>query len=160
MTALRIGHGYDAHRFCEGDRLILGGARIPFAYGIAAHSDGDVLIHSLCDALLGAAALGDIGRHFPDDDPQYEAIDSRRLLAKVRAMLLRQGYQFVNADMTLLAQKPRLSPYIGEMRQNIASVLACPEECVSIKATTTEAMGFVGRLEGLAAHSVVLMEHK
>lgn len=160
MSTLRIGHGYDAHRFGAGDRLTLGGVRIPFAYGIEAHSDGDVLIHSLCDALLGAAALGDIGRHFPDDDPQYDAVDSRYLLEKVRAMLTRQSYQIVNVDMTLLAQQPRLSPYIGEMRQNIASVLVCSEAHVSIKATTTEGMGFVGRLEGLAAHSVVLIERQ
>ena len=157
---LRIGHGYDAHRFCEGDHLVLGGVRIPYERGIAAHSDGDVLIHSLCDALLGAAALGDIGQHFPDDNPEYEAIDSRRLLEKVCEMLTSQGYKILNVDLTLLAQQPRISPYIGKIRQNIASAMACSEKYVSVKATTTEGMGFVGRLEGLAAHSVVLIEHR
>ena len=158
MSRLRIGHGYDVHAFGEGRYIVLGGVKIPFDRGLVAHSDGDVLIHSVCDALLGAAALGDIGRHFPDDDDRFAAINSRHLLREVCNLVQRRHYTVVNLDTTLIAEQPRLSPYIGRMVGNVASDLNCPADCVSIKATTTEGLGFAGRVEGLAAHSVVLIE--
>ena len=154
---LRIGHGYDAHRFKEGGRLVLGGVAIHYDRSLAAHSDGDVVLHALCDALLGAAALGDIGKHFPDSDPAYKGIDSRILLRQVNARLSQRGYQVVNLDVTILAEAPRLSPHIHAMRANIAEDLSLAEECISIKATTTEGMGFEGRGEGIAAHAVALI---
>ncbi len=155
---MRIGHGYDAHRFASGERLVLGGVEIPHDRGLAAHSDGDVVVHALCDALLGAAAGGDIGRHFPDDDPRYENIDSRILLRRVITDLGAQGLRVGNADVTVLAEEPRLSGHVAEMRANIAADLGIDASRVNVKATTTEKMGFVGRAEGIAAHAVVLLE--
>ena len=155
---MRIGHGYDAHRFGPGRPLIIGGVGIPHDQGLLAHSDGDVLIHALCDALLGAAALGDIGRHFPDSSKDYENIDSRVLLRKVIALLTGQGYKVGNADITVIAQRPKLAPHIPAMRALLAADLLVSEGQVNIKATTTEGMGFTGRGEGVAAHAVVLLE--
>ena len=155
---IRIGHGYDAHRFASGARLVLGGVEIEFELGLAAHSDGDVLIHALCDALLGAAGLGDIGRHFPDTSPEFAGIDSRILLRRVVALVGAQGFGVVNADVTIIAQAPRLAPHLGEMRANIASDLRVETGRVNVKATTTEGMGFAGRTEGMAAHAVALIE--
>jgi 2-C-methyl-D-erythritol 2,4-cyclodiphosphate synthase len=155
---VRIGHGYDAHRFAEGRRLVLGGVDIPHDKGLAAHSDGDVVLHALCDALIGAAGRGDIGRHFPDDDPRYENIDSRVLLREVVADLGGRGLTVGNADVTVIAEEPRLSGHVAQMRANIAADLGIAPERVNIKATTTEKMGFVGRAEGIVAHAVVLLE--
>lgn len=155
---MRIGHGFDSHRFVDGVPLVLGGVRIPHAQGLAAHSDGDVIIHALCDALLGAAALGDIGKHFPDTSDEFENIDSRILLRGVRRRLDEAGYRLVNADVTVVAQLPRLGPHIGEMRENLAADLAVSATCISIKATTTEGMGYTGRGEGIATHAVALLE--
>ncbi len=154
---MRIGHGYDAHRLTEGRRLVLGGVEIPHAQGLAAHSDGDVAIHALCDALLGAAALGDIGQHFPDRDPAYAGIESRILLRRVMQLLHEAHLRVVNADLTLVAQAPRLAPHIPAMRECLAADLAVPVAQVNVKATTTEGMGFAGRCEGIAAHAVVLL---
>lgn len=154
----RIGHGYDVHAFGEGSHIMLGGVKIPFNKGLVAHSDGDVLIHSICDALLGALALGDIGHHFPDSDDRYRDINSRKLLTQVIHTVTEKGYAIANIDATLIAQKPLLQPFIGAMTANIASDISCPPDCVSIKATTTEGLGFIGRVEGIAAHSVVLIE--
>ncbi|MCP3869335.1 MAG: 2-C-methyl-D-erythritol 2,4-cyclodiphosphate synthase [Gammaproteobacteria bacterium] len=154
---MRIGHGYDAHRFAEGRELVLGGVSIPHEFGLAAHSDGDVLIHALCDALLGAAGLGDIGRHFPDNSPAFKGIDSRLLLRQVIDKLEGLNLQPGNADVTVVAQAPKLARHIDSMRSNIASDLGLPEERINIKATTTEGMGFAGRGEGISAHAVVLL---
>jgi 2-C-methyl-D-erythritol 2,4-cyclodiphosphate synthase len=154
---MRIGHGYDAHRFAPGRPLILGGVTIPHDQGLLAHSDGDVVIHALCDALLGAAALGDIGRHFPDTSKEYENIDSRVLLRKVFALLKKNSLQVGNADVTVIAQRPKLASFISEMRRNLAADMQVNEYLVNIKATTTEGMGFTGRGEGIAAHAVVLL---
>lgn len=155
---MRIGHGYDAHRFTAGVRLVLGGVEVPHDKGLAAHSDGDVVVHALCDALIGAAARGDIGRHFPDDDPEYENIDSRILLRRVVADLDSRGLTVGNADVTVIAEEPRLAGHVDAMRANIAADLGVDEDRVNVKATTTEKMGFVGRAEGIAAHAVVLLE--
>ena len=155
---IRIGHGYDAHRFASGAKLVLGGVDIEFDRGLAAHSDGDVLIHALCDALLGAAGLGDIGRHFPDTNPEFAGIDSRILLRRVTALLAERGFGAVNADLTVVAQAPRLAPHLREMGANLASDLGIGPAAVNVKATTTEGMGFSGRGEGIAAHAVVLIE--
>ncbi len=155
---MRIGQGYDAHRFAEGRPLVLGGVRIPHDMGLAAHSDGDVLIHALCDALLGAAGLGDIGRHFPDSSAEFAGIDSRILLQRVVARLQRDGMWVVNADMTVVAQSPKLAPHIAGMREALASDLQLEPSRVNIKATTTEGMGFAGRGEGIAAYAVALVE--
>lgn len=155
---MRIGHGYDAHRFAAGVRLVLGGVDIPHDKGLAAHSDGDVVVHALCDALIGAAGGGDIGKHFPDDDPRYENIDSRLLLRQVVADLARDGFAVGNADLTIVAQEPRLAGHAAQMRANIAADLGIDAARVNVKATTTEKMGFVGRGEGIAAHAVVLLE--
>lgn len=155
---MRIGHGFDAHRFGPGDHLMLGGVRIPHSQGVVAHSDGDVLIHALCDALLGAAALGDIGRHFPDSDPQYRGADSRVLLRHVLGLLRERGCRIVNADLSLIAEAPRVAAHAGEMRRVLASDLELDEGAINIKATTTERMGWIGRGEGLAAHAVVLID--
>ena len=155
---IRIGCGFDVHAFCAGDHLYIGGIKIPFDYGLQAHSDGDVLLHALCDALLGAAALGDIGSHFPDDDNRFKDMDSRSLLRQVCLMLADKHYRIVNIDATVIAQAPRLAPFVGKIKQSIAETLAISLDCVNIKATTTEAMGFIGRREGIAAHSVVLIE--
>lgn len=154
---MRIGQGYDAHRFSSEPPLVLGGVSIDFHLGMEAHSDGDVLLHALCDALLGASALGDIGKHFPDNDPQYKNINSRKLLRQVVQLLAEQGYRVVNADNTIVAQKPRLAPHIDSMRANIAADLQVEFGDVNVKATTTEGMGFAGRGEGIACYSVVLL---
>lgn len=154
---MRIGHGFDAHRFCEGSEVIIGGVRIPHTHGMAAHSDGDVLIHAICDALLGALALGDIGRHFPDTDPAYKGIDSALLLAEVMDKVDARGYELGNLDATVIAQAPRLSAHIDAMRSRLASLLRATIERVNIKATTTEKMGYTGRGEGISAHAVVLL---
>ncbi|QXP84927.1 2-C-methyl-D-erythritol 2,4-cyclodiphosphate synthase [Methylococcus sp. Mc7] len=153
----RIGQGYDAHRFKEGDHLVLCGVKIPFDRGFAAHSDGDVALHALCDALLGAAALGDIGRHFPDTDARYKGIDSRVLLREVRQKIAVEGYAIGNVDVTVVAQAPRLAAHIQAMRENVAQDLEIPVGCVNVKATTTEGMGFEGRGEGISAHAVALL---
>lgn len=154
---MRIGQGFDAHAFREGGRLVLGGIEIPHTHSLAAHSDGDVALHALCDALLGAAGLGDIGLHFPDTDPSYAGIASRRLLAKVMQLLDARGLRVGNADLTLIAQVPRLAPYREAMRALIAEDLRIGPERVNIKATTTEQLGFTGRKEGIAALAVVLL---
>jgi len=154
---MRIGQGYDAHRFSTNCRLVLGGVAIPHDQGLQAHSDGDVLIHALCDALLGAAGLGDIGRHFPDNSPDYEGIDSRILLRRVREQLTALGLSPFNVDTTIVAQAPKLAPHIDTMRIRIASDLRLDATHVNIKATTTEGMGFSGRGEGIAAYAVVLL---
>ncbi len=155
---MRIGHGFDAHRFAEGDHVVLGGVRIPHSQGLAAHSDGDVLLHALCDALLGAAALGDIGRHFPDSDARYAGADSRALLREVVSLLAERGLAPVNADLTAIAQAPRLGAHVETMRERIAADLGIDRARVNVKATTTERMGYTGRGEGIAAHAVVLLE--
>ncbi len=154
---MRIGHGYDVHRFGEGDSVVLGGVKIPYHQGLIAHSDGDVLLHALCDALLGAAALGDIGKHFPDTDPAFVNIDSRKLLQNVNNLILQQGYQVVNIDITLIAQAPRVSECTQAMCQNIAKDLAVDQTAVNVKATTTEKLGFIGEKKGIAAEAVVLL---
>lgn len=154
---MRIGHGFDVHAFTAGDHVMLGGVRIPHGKAVRAHSDGDVLLHALCDALLGAAGLGDIGRHFPDSDPALKGADSRGLLRRVVAQLAEADWRVVNVDATVLAQAPRLAPHIPAMRRNIADDLGVAPEAVNVKATTTEKLGFVGREEGLAAEAVVLI---
>jgi len=154
----RIGQGYDAHRFKEGSEIVLAGVRIPFNLGLAAHSDGDVALHALCDALLGAAALGDIGRHFPDSDAIFKGIDSRILLRDVRAKLAAVGFTPVNVDLTIIAQAPRLAPHIASMREIVAADLGVAIDCVNVKATTTEGMGFEGRGEGISAMAVALLQ--
>ena len=154
----RIGHGYDVHRFGEGDVVVLAGVRIPYVRGVIAHSDGDVLLHALCDALLGACALGDIGKHFPDSDPALRGIDSRELLRHTYRLVRKQGYRIGNADLTLTAEAPRVAKHTSTMCANIAADLDCSAEQINIKATTTEKLGFVGREEGLAAYAVVLIE--
>lgn len=155
---MRVGHGFDVHRFEEGRALVLGGVRIPGSRGMAAHSDGDVPVHALCDALLGAAGLGDIGRHFPDDDSRFAGIDSRVLLRRVVQAVAEAGFGVGNADITIAAQAPRLAPYIGRMRELLAADLGLAPERLNIKATTTERLGFIGREEGIAAWAVVLIE--
>ncbi len=158
---MRIGQGYDAHRFEPGKPLVLGGVPIAHDEGLKAHSDGDVLIHALCDALLGAAGLGDIGRHFPDSDPAYAGADSRDLLRAVVGLLRDRGWQVENVDLTAVAQRPKLAPYIDAMRQVLAVDLQVNPQQVNIKATTTEGMGFTGRGEGIAAYAVALLtEHR
>ena len=152
-----IGQGFDAHRFAPGRPLVLGGVRIPHPQGMAAHSDGDVAIHALCDALLGAAGLGDIGRHFPDTDSAYAGIDSRILLRRVIGSLRERGLSVQNADLTIVAQAPRLAPYLSAMCETLAADLGCGPARVNVKATTTEHMGFTGRGEGIAAFAVVLL---
>lgn len=157
---MRIGHGFDVHRFGEGDHLVLGGVEIAFDHGFIAHSDGDVLIHALCDALLGAAAMGDIGKHFPDTSEQFENIDSRILLKHVVGLIAQQGWVVANTDMTIVAQAPKMAPHIGQMVANIASDLQVQVNQVNVKATTTERLGFEGRKEGISAHAVVLLVQK
>lgn len=154
----RIGHGYDVHRFGEGDVLTLGGVSIAHDQSLVAHSDGDVLIHAICDALLGALAAGDIGAHFPDTDPRHAGRDSRYFLRKVKELIHAQGYLLSNLDATLVAQAPRMAPHIDAMRANLADDLAVTQGQVSVKATTTEKLGFAGRKEGIAAHAVVLLQ--
>ena len=154
---MRIGHGYDLHALAAGRRLVLGGVEIPHERGPIAHSDGDVLLHALADALLGAAALGDIGQHFPDTDPAYCAADSRALLRRVVALVREAGYAVANVDVTVLAQRPKLAPHRDAMRANIAADLGLDVGAVSVKATTTEGLGPVGRQEAIAAHAVCLL---
>lgn len=156
----RIGFGYDVHRLEEGFPLILGGIKIEHAKGAKGHSDADALIHAICDALLGAANLRDIGYHFPDNDPQFKDIDSKKLLVKVIEMLNKNGWEMGNIDVTVVLQKPRLTNYIESMQKKIAETIGCEPSCISIKATTTEKMGFVGREEGLAAKAVALIQRK
>lgn len=156
----RVGNGYDVHQLAAGLPLVLGGVKIPHSKGCVAHSDGDVLIHALCDALLGALALGDIGQHFPDTADEYAGIDSKILLTRVAAMIRSAGWDIVNVDNTLLAQKPKIAPFVPQMRQTLAEVLGLPVESVSVKATTTERLGFVGREEGIAAYAVALINNK
>lgn len=158
MTNLRIGHGYDVHRLTEGRALILGGVEIPYEKGLLGHSDADVLTHAVMDALLGAAALGDIGKLFPDSDAAYKGISSIELLKRVKARLSEAGFEAVNLDATILAQAPKLAPYRDEMRGNIACALDIPVSRVSVKATTEEGLGFTGSGEGIAAHAVALLE--
>ena len=157
---IRIGHGYDAHRFARGAKLVLGGVAIEFDRGLAAHSDGDVLVHALCDALLGAAGLGDIGRHFPDTSPKFAGIDSRILLRRVVSLVREEGFAVVNADATIVAQAPRLAPHLARMREHLADDLGIVPGAVNVKATTTEGMGFAGRGEGIAAHAAALIESR
>ena len=154
----RIGHGYDVHRFAENRKLILGGVTIPYEKGLLGHSDADVLLHAISDALLGAAALGDIGKHFPDTDERYRGADSLALLQKTAELVRESGYTAVNIDATVVAQKPKLAPYIGEMRANIARACGLPKDAVSVKATTEEGLGFTGELLGISAHAVCLIE--
>ena len=154
---MRIGHGYDVHRFGPGDKLMLGGVAIPFDQSFVAHSDGDVLIHALIDGLLGAAALGDIGQHFPDTDNQWRGADSRALLRAVAEMIAESGYQLGNADITIVAEQPKMLPHLDKMRLNLAADIHCAVDQINIKATTTEALGFTGRREGIACHAVVLL---
>lgn len=154
---IRTGNGYDVHALAEGLTLTLGGVRIPFEKGCVAHSDGDVLIHALCDAILGALALGDIGKHFPDNDSSYKGIDSRILLRKVTGMVAEKGYSISNADCTLMLQNPKVSPYIDEMRTRLAADMGIGVERVSVKATTTEHLGYEGRGEGISASASVLL---
>lgn len=156
----RIGQGYDVHAFCEGDHLILGGVKIDYHKAFKAHSDGDVALHALSDALLGAAALGDIGQHFPDTDAQYKGADSRVLLREVVELISRKGYEVGNVDVTIVAQSPKMSPHILAMRKLIAQDLEVELDCVNVKATTSEKLGFVGKEEGIAAHAIALLMPK
>ena len=155
---MRIGHGYDVHRFCDGDFVTLGGVQIAHKFGLLAHSDGDVLLHALCDALLGAAALGDIGRHFPDTDPRYKGADSRVLLRGAVALLAEKGWRPVNVDATLIAQQPKLAPHAAAMVANVAADLGIPADCVNIKGKTNERLGYLGREEAIEAQAIVLVE--
>lgn len=154
---LRIGHGYDVHRLTEGRALIIGGVNIPFELGLDGHSDADVLVHAVMDALLGAAALGDIGGLFPDTDPAYKGADSMKLLERVVAVLKEKGYKVGNIDATLIAQKPKIKPYLLEMRENIAKVCMVDVDAVNVKATTEEKLGFTGNMEGMSAHAVCII---
>jgi 2-C-methyl-D-erythritol 2,4-cyclodiphosphate synthase len=155
---IRVGQGYDVHRFNEGDHIILGGVKIPYEKGLEAHSDGDVVLHALADAILGAAALGDIGKHFPDTDPEFKGADSRVLLRHVYNIVQENGYQLINADITIIAQAPKMLPHVPGMRANIASDLSVDIDFINVKATTTEKLGFEGRKEGIAVQAVVLIE--
>jgi 2-C-methyl-D-erythritol 2,4-cyclodiphosphate synthase len=154
---MRIGHGYDVHRLVPGRRLIIGGVDIPYEKGLLGHSDADVLLHAVMDALLGAAALGDIGKHFPDNDPAYSGADSLKLTQRVAEILDRAGYKVVNVDATVVAEAPKLAPYIDTMRRNIAGALGIDADCISVKATTEEKLGFTGDGSGIAAHAVCLI---
>ncbi len=160
MNSIRIGHGYDVHKLTENRDLILGGVKIPHTLGLLGHSDADVLLHAVSDALLGALALGDIGKHFPDTDPNYKGADSLKLLARVVELIEEQGYQLGNLDAIVIAQKPKLAPYIEQMRENIARTCHVDISQVSVKATTEERLGFTGREEGISAHCVALLERK
>ena len=155
---IRVGMGYDVHRFKDDGDVILGGVKIPYEQGLEAHSDGDVVLHALCDALLGAAALGDIGKHFPDTDPEFKGADSRVLLRHVYSIVQDKGYLLVNADITIIAQAPKMAPHIVDMCTNIAEDLKVDVDCINVKATTTEKLGFEGRKEGIAVQAVVLIE--
>lgn len=155
---IRIGHGYDVHAFSENRKCIIGGVEIPYEKGLLGHSDADVLLHAISDSLLGAAALGDIGKHFPDTDPEFKGADSLVLLEKVNKLLEKNGYRVVNVDATVIAQAPKLAPFIFDMRTNIAKALKIDVDFISVKATTEEKLGFTGRKEGVSAHSVCLIE--
>ena len=155
---MRIGHGYDVHRLVAGRDLILGGVQIPHRMGLDGHSDADVLTHAVMDALLGAAALGDIGQHFPDTDPAYLGISSLKLLTRVWALITEKGYRLGNLDVTVLAQKPKLAPYLPQMKEKLCAILGAEPDRVNIKATTEEHLGFTGREEGIACHAVCLLE--
>jgi 2-C-methyl-D-erythritol 2,4-cyclodiphosphate synthase len=157
MTDLRIGHGFDVHAFAAERKLIIGGVEIPHRFGLAGHSDADVLLHAICDALLGAAGLGDIGRHFPDSDPRFKGIDSRELLRDVAKRIRDLGWSAVNVDATIIAQAPKMAPHIATMVANIAADLEIEPGCVNVKATTTEKLGFTGRGEGIASEAVCLI---
>jgi 2-C-methyl-D-erythritol 2,4-cyclodiphosphate synthase len=158
MQIMRIGHGYDVHRLVAGRKLILGGVEIPHETGLLGHSDADVLLHAVCDAILGALGEGDIGKHFPDSDPAYKGADSIKLLQKVMLLAREKGYKIGNVDATIVAQRPKLAPFIPLMVANISAALGTGSERVNVKATTTEELGFAGRTEGMAAYSVVLLE--
>ena len=155
---MRIGHGYDVHRFAENRALIIGGEEIPYEMGLLGHSDADVLLHAVCDALLGAAALGDIGRHFPDNDESFKNIDSRILLRNTVQLKKKKNYSVVNIDATIIAQKPKMKEYISSMIKNIAADCGVDESCVNVKATTEEGLGFTGELLGISAHAVCIIE--
>lgn len=155
---IRVGQGYDVHRFNDGDHIILGGVKIPYEKGLEAHSDGDVVLHALADAILGAAALGDIGKHFPDTDPEFKGADSRVLLRHVYKIVQEKGYKLINADVTIIAQEPKMLPHVPDMRANIAADLLVDIDFINVKATTTEKLGFEGRKEGIAVQAVVLIE--
>jgi 2-C-methyl-D-erythritol 2,4-cyclodiphosphate synthase len=155
---IRVGQGYDVHRFNDGDHIILGGVKIPYEKGLEAHSDGDVVLHALADAILGAAALGDIGKHFPDTDPEFKGADSRVLLRHVYKIVQEKGYKLINADVTIIAQAPKMLPHVPDMRANIAADLLVDIDFINVKATTTEKLGFEGRKEGIAVQAVVLIE--
>jgi 2-C-methyl-D-erythritol 2,4-cyclodiphosphate synthase len=155
---IRVGQGYDVHRFNDGNFIILGGVKIDYKQGLEAHSDGDVVLHALCDALLGAAALGDIGKHFPDTDPEFKGADSRVLLRHVYRIVQDLGYRLVNADITIIAQAPKMAPHVSAMCQIIAEDLSVDINCINVKATTTEKLGFEGRKEGIAVQAIVLIE--
>lgn len=155
---MRIGHGYDVHKLVEDRKLILGGVEIPYELGLLGHSDADVLLHAICDSLLGAAAFGDIGKHFPDTDPKYKGINSLLLLENVGKLIAENGYKISNIDSTVIAQKPKLSPYIDQMRNNIAIALNVDKNFISVKATTEEGLGFSGKGEGICAHAVCIIE--
>ena len=155
---MRIGHGVDVHAFTEGDHIVLGGVKIPHLFSFEAHSDGDVLLHALCDALLGAIGQGDIGRHFPDDDPQYKNIDSGILLKNVYEKVMAEKFQLVNADITVIAQAPKLASYIDAMCKQISSLLNVNKNRINVKATTTEGLGCIGKNEGIAVNAVVLLK--
>ena len=154
---MRIGQGFDVHALVEGRKLVIGGVDIPHHLGLAGHSDADVLLHAVCDALLGAAGLGDIGRHFPDSDPAYKGIDSRKLLRETMRLVALKGFHVANLDATIIAQAPRMAPHIPQMEANIAADLGLGPDCVNVKATTTERLGYTGRGEGIAAQAVCLL---
>jgi 2-C-methyl-D-erythritol 2,4-cyclodiphosphate synthase len=154
---MRIGHGFDVHAFGAGDHLVLGGVRVPFARGVVAHSDGDVVVHALCDAMLGALALGDIGRHFPPSDPKWKGADSRDFLRHCAGLLRGHGWRLGNADITVVCELPKVGPHADAMRRNLAADTGVDIDAVSVKATTTERLGFAGRGEGIAAHAVCLL---
>ena len=158
MSSFKIGHGYDVHKLVEKRDLILGGVKVPHTLGLLGHSDADVLLHAIMDAVLGALALGDIGRHFPDNDNKYLGISSMKLLSEVNTIMKNAGYRIGNLDATVIAQKPKLMGYIDDMRKNVAEALECRVDVVNIKATTEERLGFTGREEGISAHAVVLLE--
>ena len=155
---MRIGHGYDVHKLVEGRKLIMGGVEIPYEKGLLGHSDADVLLHAISDALLGAAALGDIGKFFPDTDPAFKGADSMVLMAEVYRNIQAKGYKVVNVDATIIAQRPKMRGYIDTMRQNIATVLQCDIDCINVKATTEEGMGFTGEGMGISAHAVCIID--
>ena len=157
---IRVGMGFDVHRLVEGRELWMGGIKIPYHLGLLGHSDADVVLHALCDALLGAAAMRDIGFHFPDTDARYKGIDSKKLLVETMRLVAEKGYSFGNADITICAEQPKLNPHIPAMQQAIAECIGCDVDCVSLKATTTEKLGFTGRGEGIAAYATVLIEKK